>query len=111
MFPHNSKVVTLDQITYHDPKLTMNPKNVLPAVEGSLSMPSFMDVGPRRFRDSTMIGTYESIRTSSTSSKERPRYEGTAVLWKQYHVVASVSTPMGSIDDSSSVLAPCVMDC
>lgn len=58
MFPHNSKVVTLDQITYHDPKFTMNPKNVLPAVEGSLSMSSFMDVGPRIFRDSTMIGTF-----------------------------------------------------
>ena len=38
MFPHNGKVVMLDQITYHDPRLTVNPDNALPVVGGSLSM-------------------------------------------------------------------------
>lgn len=41
MFPHNGKVVMLDQINYHDPKLTVNPDNALPVIGGSLSMTSF----------------------------------------------------------------------
>ena len=46
MFRHEGKIVTLNQLTYHDPKSIVHLDNVLPMLEGSKSMPLSFKVGP-----------------------------------------------------------------
>lgn len=58
MFPHNGKIVSLDQLTYYDPKPQTNLDNVFPTLGRSQPIPSSTGVGPDVFKDSTLLGTY-----------------------------------------------------
>ena len=58
LFPHNGKITTVDQMTYYYPKSHLNPNNVLPTIEGSQPISSLTGIGPRVFKDSTLLRTY-----------------------------------------------------
>ena len=58
MFPHNGKIVPLDQLTYYDPKPQTNLDNVMPTLGGSQPITSYTKVSPGVFKYSTLLGTY-----------------------------------------------------
>ena len=58
MLPHDGKVVTIDQLTYYDPKSQLHLENVLPTLEGSQSITSFSDVCPEICQYYSLLGTY-----------------------------------------------------
>jgi hypothetical protein len=35
IFPHNGKIVTIDQLTYHNPRSQINLYNVFPSLDGN----------------------------------------------------------------------------
>jgi hypothetical protein len=58
MFPHNGKIITIDQITHYEPNQSANIDNIIPLVRTSLDAFSVIDMGPRIFKDPHLLGTY-----------------------------------------------------
>jgi hypothetical protein len=58
IFPHDGKAITIDQLTYHDPKAQLNPESVFPSMDGNQTISSFSDVSPRMFKYSSFLGSY-----------------------------------------------------
>jgi hypothetical protein len=58
MFPHNGKIVTIDQLTHYDPNHSANIDNILPLVCMSSDAYSLIDMGPRIFKDPSLLGAY-----------------------------------------------------
>lgn len=58
MFPHNGKIVSLDQLTYYDPKPQTNLDNVFPTIGGNKPVTFYTDVGPSVFKGFTLHRTY-----------------------------------------------------
>jgi hypothetical protein len=58
MFPHNGKIVTIDQITHYEPNHSANIDNILPLVHNSLYDYSLIDMGPIIFKDPSFLGAY-----------------------------------------------------
>nr|KUM45357.1 hypothetical protein ABT39_MTgene3430 [Picea glauca] len=58
MFPHNGKIITIDQLTYYDPKSRLNLDHVLPTLSGNSTIPVFFDVCPGVFKNSAFLHTY-----------------------------------------------------
>jgi len=60
MFPHEGKVVTIDQLTYYEPRSPENLDNVLPNLLGKASVSTYVNIRPDIFKDSSLLGTYAS---------------------------------------------------
>jgi hypothetical protein len=58
MFPHNGKIITIDQITHYEPNHSTNIDNILPLVHTSSDAYSLIDMGPRIFKDPSLLGAY-----------------------------------------------------
>jgi hypothetical protein len=58
MFPHNGKIVTIDQITNYEPNHSSNIDNILPLVCTSSNSYLVIDMGPRIFKDPSLLGEY-----------------------------------------------------
>jgi hypothetical protein len=58
MFPHNGKIVTIDQLTHYEPNHSANIDNILPLVQTSSDAFSVIDMGPGIFKDPYFLGTY-----------------------------------------------------
>jgi hypothetical protein len=58
MFPHNGKIVTIDQLTHYEPNHSANIDNILPLVYTSSDAFSVIDMGPRIFKDPSLLGAY-----------------------------------------------------
>jgi hypothetical protein len=58
MFPHNGKIVTIDQITHYEPNHSANIDNILPLVRTSSNAYSLIDMGPVIFKDPSLMGAY-----------------------------------------------------
>jgi hypothetical protein len=58
MFPHNRKIVTIDQITHYEPNHSANTDNILPLVRTSSDVYSVIEMGPRIIKDPSFLGTY-----------------------------------------------------
>ena len=64
MFPHEGRMVKVDQLTYHDPSAPATPENVLPMVEQPVSSATtsvVSSMGPRVYSDEPMTSTFQSI--------------------------------------------------
>ena len=82
MFPHEGKIVTVDQLTYHDPQGIMAPANVIPMINTidpqGLTTPAnvipvvntmvdnipaspLLNVGPGLFADTTMMAPFPLV--------------------------------------------------
>ena len=65
MFPHDGKIVTVDQRTYHDPQRPNAPTNVNPIVDTSLNnttTPSLLEVGLGLFVDTSMKDSFPLVQ-------------------------------------------------
>ena len=72
MFPHEGRVVKVDQLTYHDPNAPTTPENVLPMVEQPVSgaTTSFVSsMGPGVYSDAPMTSTFPSIPPPSPATE------------------------------------------
>jgi hypothetical protein len=58
MFPHNRKINTIDQLTHYEPNHSANIDNILPLVCTSSDAFLVIDMGPRIFKDPSLLGAY-----------------------------------------------------
>jgi hypothetical protein len=58
MFPHNGKVITINQVSHYEPNQSSNIDNILPLVTTSFDAYPLMDMAPRIFKDPSLLGAY-----------------------------------------------------
>ena len=56
MFPHNGKVVTIDQLTYHEPSIKGPPDNIISQLQNYTLL--IIEIRPRVIKNSTLLGAY-----------------------------------------------------
>jgi hypothetical protein len=58
MFPHNGKIVTIDQVTHYEPNPSASLDNILPLIHTDQDVRPFIEMGPGMFKDPSLLGTY-----------------------------------------------------
>ena len=58
MFPHNGKIVTIDQVSHYDPNPSANLDNILPLIHTKQDVYPLIEMGPGIFKDPSLLGTY-----------------------------------------------------
>ena len=95
MFPHEGKIVTVDQLTYHDPQGLTAPTNVIPTIttikpQGTTThanvVPAIntmvdntpasplLNVDPRLFADTTMMAHFPLVSPPLTQNETADLY-------------------------------------
>jgi hypothetical protein len=58
MFPHNGKIVTIDQVTHYEPNPSASLDNILPLIHANHEVYPLIEMGPGMFKDPSLLGTY-----------------------------------------------------
>jgi hypothetical protein len=58
MFPHNGKIVTIDQVSHYEPNPSANLDNILPLIHTNQDVYPLIEMGPGIFKDPSLLGTY-----------------------------------------------------
>jgi hypothetical protein len=58
MFPHNGKIITIDQVSHYKPNPSANIDNILPLIHRSHDAYPLIEIGPEIFKDPSLLGTY-----------------------------------------------------
>jgi hypothetical protein len=58
MFPHNGKIVTIDQVSHYKPNPSANIDNILPLIHMSHDAYPLIEMGLGIFKDPSLLGTY-----------------------------------------------------
>jgi hypothetical protein len=58
IFPHNEKIITIDHVSHYEPNHSSNIDNILPLVCTSSDAYPIMDMGPKIFKDLSLLGAY-----------------------------------------------------
>jgi hypothetical protein len=58
MFPHNGKIITIDQVSHYEPNHSSNIDNILPLVRTKSDAYPLMDMDPKIFKDPSLLGAY-----------------------------------------------------
>jgi hypothetical protein len=58
MFPHNGKIVTIDQVSHYEPNPSANLDNILPLIHTNPDAYPLVEMGPGIFKDPSLFGTY-----------------------------------------------------
>jgi hypothetical protein len=58
MFPHNGKIITIDQVSHYEPNHSVNINNIMPLVRRSSDMYPLIDMGPIIFKEPSLLGAY-----------------------------------------------------
>jgi hypothetical protein len=58
MFPHNGKIITIDQVSHYEPNPSTNINNILPLVHTNPEAYPLIKMGPRTFKDPSLLRTY-----------------------------------------------------
>jgi hypothetical protein len=58
MFPHNRKIITIDQVSHYEPNPSANIDNILPFVHTNHEAYPLIEMGPGIFKDPSLLGTY-----------------------------------------------------
>jgi hypothetical protein len=58
MFPHNGKIVTIDQVSHYEPNPSANLDNILPLIHSNKDAYPLVEMGPGIFKDPSLLGTY-----------------------------------------------------
>jgi hypothetical protein len=61
MFSHNGKIITIDQVSHYKPNPSANIDNILPLVHTHLETYPLIEMGPRIFKDPSLLGTYHGV--------------------------------------------------
>jgi hypothetical protein len=57
MFPHNGKIVTIDQVSHYEPNPSANLDNILPLIHTNKDAYPLIEMGPGIFKDPSLLGT------------------------------------------------------
>jgi hypothetical protein len=58
MFPHNGKIVTIDQVSHYEPNPSANLDNILPFIHTNKDVYPLVEMGPGIFKYPSLLGTY-----------------------------------------------------
>jgi hypothetical protein len=58
MFPHNGKIITIDQVSHYEPNPSANLDNILPLIHTNQDTYPLVEMGPGIFKDPSLLGTY-----------------------------------------------------
>jgi hypothetical protein len=58
MFPHNGKIVIIDQVSHYEPNPSANLDNILPLIHTNQDAYPLVEMGPGIFKDPSLLGTY-----------------------------------------------------
>jgi hypothetical protein len=58
MFPHNGNIITIDQVSHYEPNPSSNIDNILSFVHTNPNAYPLIEMGPRIFKDPSLLGTY-----------------------------------------------------
>jgi hypothetical protein len=58
MFPHNGKIVTIDQVSHYEPNPSASLDNILPLIHTNKDAYPIIEMGPGIFKDPSLLGTY-----------------------------------------------------
>jgi hypothetical protein len=58
MFPHNEKIITINQVSHYEPNPSANIDNILPLIHTSHDAYPLIKMGPGIFKDPSLLGTY-----------------------------------------------------
>jgi hypothetical protein len=58
MFPHNGKIITINQVSHYEPNPSANIDNILPFVHTNPDTYPLIEMGPDIFKDPSLLGTY-----------------------------------------------------
>jgi hypothetical protein len=58
ILPHNRKIITIDQVSHYEPNHSTNIDKILPLVCTSSDAYPLMDMGPKIFKDPSLLGEY-----------------------------------------------------
>jgi hypothetical protein len=58
MFPHNSKIVTIDQLSHYEHNPSANLDSILPLIHTNQDVYPLVEMGPGIFKDPSLLGTY-----------------------------------------------------
>jgi hypothetical protein len=58
MFPHNKKIVTIDQVSHYEPNPSANLDNILPLIHTNKDAYPLVEMGPGIFKDPSLLGKY-----------------------------------------------------
>ena len=61
MFPHNEKIITVDQVSYYEPNPSANVDNILPLIHTNQDVYPLVEMGPGIFKDPSLLGTYHGV--------------------------------------------------
>jgi hypothetical protein len=61
MFPHNGKIITIDQVSHYEPNPSSNIDNTIPFVHTNLDSYPLIEMGLRIFKDPSLLGTYHIV--------------------------------------------------
>ena len=57
-FPHNGKIITINQVSHYEPNPSANIDDILPLIHTSHDAYPLIEMGPRIFKDPSLLGTY-----------------------------------------------------
>jgi hypothetical protein len=58
MFPHNGKIMTIDQVSHYEPNPSANLDNILPLIHTNQDAYPLIQMGPGIFKDPSLLGMY-----------------------------------------------------
>jgi hypothetical protein len=58
MFPHNGKIITIDQVSHYEPNPSTNIDNILPLNHTNHKAHPLIEMGPEIFKDPSLLGNY-----------------------------------------------------
>jgi hypothetical protein len=94
MFPHNEKIVTINQLTHYEPNHSTNINNILLLVHTISDDFSIIDMGLKIFKDPSLLGAYHGapplLHTSAqvcvVSSNETNIRDNTPPIESPHHI-------------------------
>jgi hypothetical protein len=58
MFPHNGKIVTINQVSHYEPNPSASLDNILPLIHTNKEVYPLVEMGPGIFKDPSLLGMY-----------------------------------------------------
>jgi len=57
-FPHEGKIVTIDQLTYYEPSSLTSPKSIISSMSDKYYSTPLTSVSPKVYKDSSLLGSF-----------------------------------------------------
>jgi hypothetical protein len=93
MFPHNGKIITIEQVSHCMPNPSSNIDNILPLVHTNSNAYPLIEMAPRIFKDPSLLGTYHGALLVIHPSTQVCHIFRWNQKWRYHPSHKGVSTP------------------